>query len=70
MATALSLIVGGADPVVLELNRQAQQRLRCETSLEIVEHASHLFEESGALARVAELARAWFLSHLNGRSLA
>ena len=59
------LIVGGADPVVLELNRQAQQQLRCETRLEIVEHASHLFEEPGALERVAELARGWFLSHVN-----
>ena len=64
------LIVGGADPVVLQLNRQAQQRLRCETTLEIVEHAGHLFEEPGALARVAERARAWFLSHLNRRGLA
>jgi len=64
VAAPTLLIVGGADPVVLELNRQAQQYLRCETSLEIVEHASHLFEESGALARVAGLARAWFLPHL------
>ena len=67
---ATLLIVGGADPVVLELNRQAQEHLRCENSLEIVERAGHLFEESGALARVAGLARAWFLSHLNRRSLA
>ncbi|TML00151.1 MAG: hypothetical protein E6G34_01240 [Actinobacteria bacterium] len=61
------LIVGSADPVVLELNRQAQRQLRCETRLEIVEHASHLFEEPGALERVAELARAWFRSHLSAQ---
>jgi putative phosphoribosyl transferase len=60
------LIVGGADPVVIELNRQAQEQLQCETRLEIVEGASHLFEEPGTLERVTELARDWFLSHLPG----
>src|SRR5204863_3818177 len=58
------LIVGGADRVVVDLNRQAQLQLRCPTRLEIVEGATHLFEEPGALERVAELARDWFLSHL------
>jgi putative phosphoribosyl transferase len=58
------LIVGGADLQVLELNRQAQVQLRCETRLEIVPGATHLFEEPGALERVAELAAAWFADHL------
>jgi putative phosphoribosyl transferase len=58
------LIVGGADPVVIDLNQQAREQLRCETRLELVEGASHLFEEPGALERVTELARDWFLSHL------
>lgn len=58
------LIVGGADLQVLELNRQAQGRLRCETRLEIVSGATHLFEEPGALERVAELAAAWFADHV------
>jgi putative phosphoribosyl transferase len=57
------LIVGGADRQVLELNRQAQARMRCETRLEIVPGATHLFEEPGALERVAELAAAWFADH-------
>ena len=57
------LIVGGADTQVLELNRLAQARMRCETRLEIVPGATHLFEESGALERVAELAVAWFVDH-------
>jgi putative phosphoribosyl transferase len=35
--------------------------------LEIVAGATHLFEEPGALARVAELARAWFTRHLETR---
>jgi putative phosphoribosyl transferase len=58
------LIVGGADRQVLELNRRAQAHLRCETRLEIVPGATHLFEEPGALERVAELAAAWFTDHL------
>jgi putative phosphoribosyl transferase len=58
------LIVGGADPQVLELNRLAQGHLRCETRLEIVPGATHLFEEPGALERVAELAAAWFTDHV------
>jgi putative phosphoribosyl transferase len=58
------LIVGGADLQVLELNRQAQRHLRCETRLEIVPGATHLFEEPGALERVAELAAAWFTDHV------
>jgi putative phosphoribosyl transferase len=58
------LIVGGADLQVLELNRQAQGRLRSETRLEIVPGATHLFEEPGALERVAELAASWFADHV------
>jgi len=58
------LIVGGADTQVLELNRQAQARMRCETRLEIVPVATHLFEEPGAIERVAELAAAWFVAHV------
>jgi len=58
------LIVGGADPRVIELNREAQQQLRCEARLEIVAGATHLFEEPGALERVAELASEWFLAKL------
>jgi dienelactone hydrolase len=62
------LIVGGDDPVVIELNEQAEQQLRCETRLEIVEGASHLFEEPGKLERVTELARDWFVRHLSSET--
>jgi putative phosphoribosyl transferase len=58
------LIVGERDEHVLELNREAQARMRCETRLEIVPGATHLFEEPGALERVAELAAGWFGEHL------
>ena len=58
------LIVGGNDTLVLDLNREAEAALRCETRLEIVPGATHLFEEHGALQQVADLARDWFISHL------
>ena len=57
------LIVGGRDDLVLDLNRQAQQRLRCENRLAIIPGATHLFEEPGALQTVTRLARDWFLTH-------
>lgn len=58
------LIVGGNDEYVLELNRAAQQRLTCASRLEVVPGAGHLFEEAGALTRVAELAKRWFVRHI------
>ena len=62
---ATLLIVGGADREVLELNRQALAQLRCEARLEVVPHATHLFEEPGKLDIVADLAAKWFLRHLH-----
>jgi putative phosphoribosyl transferase len=58
------LIVGGRDNVVLDLNRQAQALLRCESRLVVVPGATHLFEEPGTLQAAAEAARDWFTSHL------
>ena len=63
------LIVGGADTEVLELNRLAYRHLGCTKRLEVVPRATHLFEEPGALASVAELAASWFETHLAQRSL-
>ena len=57
------LIVGSLDDVVIELNEQAFQKLKCEKKMEIVHGATHLFEEPGTLEKVAELAKHWFLSH-------
>lgn len=60
------LIVGGHDEVVLELNREAQDSMtRSDVSLEVVSGATHLFEEPGALEKVAELAVAWFNRHFS-----
>ncbi|WP_327133577.1 phosphoribosyltransferase family protein [Streptomyces sp. NBC_01343] len=57
------LIVGSEDHQVLALNREAQARLRCENRLELVQGATHLFEEPGALHRVSVLAERWFTTH-------
>ena len=58
------LIVGSHDEVVLDLNRDALQELRGEAQLEIVPGATHLFEEPGAMERVAQSACAWFTRHV------
>jgi pimeloyl-ACP methyl ester carboxylesterase len=58
------LIVGGNDDVVIELNEMARDQMCCEVKLEIVPGATHLFEEPGALEKVATLASDWFLFHL------
>jgi dienelactone hydrolase len=63
---ATLLIVGGADYGVIELNEAAFSELVCEKRLEIVPGATHLFEESGALEAVVELARDWFETMLAG----
>ncbi|MGZ8723842.1 MAG: hypothetical protein ACXWYG_07365, partial [Aeromicrobium sp.] len=58
------LIVGGNDPVVVDLNRQALATLRCPKELTVVAGATHLFEEPGTLSEVALLARDWFSRYL------
>jgi putative phosphoribosyl transferase len=64
VAAPTLLIVGGADPQVLALNRQAAGRLAAEHRLEVVAGAGHLFEEPGALEEVARQAAAWFVTYL------
>jgi putative phosphoribosyl transferase len=58
------LIVGSRDPQVLELNRRAAAMLSCPHRVEVVPGATHLFEEPGTLEAAAQLARDWFLEHL------
>jgi putative phosphoribosyl transferase len=58
------LIVGGDDQQVLTLNDQAFRRMNCVKRIDIVPGATHLFEEPGALERVTELARDWFVRYL------
>ncbi|MHB1172643.1 MAG: dienelactone hydrolase family protein [Lacisediminihabitans sp.] len=58
------LIVGGADTVVVGLNREALAQLNCEKALTLVPDATHLFEEAGALEAVTLLAAGWFQQYL------
>jgi putative phosphoribosyl transferase len=60
------LIVGGDDPEVLQLNREAADLLAVPHRIHIVPGATHLFEEPGALDEVAEEARDWFVSAVEG----
>jgi dienelactone hydrolase len=59
------LIVGGNDTLVIELNREAFNQLHCEKELQLVSGATHLFEEPGALEKVALGASDWFARHLH-----
>ncbi|MFC9557778.1 hypothetical protein ACFTWF_44020 [Rhodococcus sp. NPDC056960] len=52
------------DEVVLDLNRRAQAATPAQSRIEVAHGATHQFEEPGTPAQVAELARAWFTTHL------
>lgn len=65
--TPVLLLVGGEDGAVLACNRQAQAAMARWASLEVVEGATHRFEEPGALARVAEAAGYWFAAQFGSR---
>ena len=57
-------IVGEKDTRVLQWNREALAQLEVVKELQVVTAAGHLFEEPGALEKVAQLSRAWFQQHL------
>lgn len=58
------LIVGGYDPEVIQLNREAADLIGAPHELRVVPGATHLFEEPGALEEVARLAVDWFARYL------
>lgn len=64
LACPVLFIVGGNDDTVLELNDRAFSRLGCEKDMRVIPGAAHLFEEPGALEKVAGLAADWFARHL------
>jgi pimeloyl-ACP methyl ester carboxylesterase len=59
------LIVGGADADVIPLNERAYRQLTSPKELVLVDGATHLFEEPGAIEQVARLAADWFERHLS-----
>jgi len=61
------LIVGERDEEVLRLNKKAYAQLKCEKAIAVIPHATHLFEEPGALEEVARLAARWFRKHVKAR---
>lgn len=63
--TPTLLIVGGNDEPVIELNKKAYQKIKGICVLKIIKGASHLFEETGALNKVAEITSDWFDQYLN-----
>jgi len=62
------LVVGGCDEQVISLNWDAYRLLHCEKKVEVVDRATHLFEEPGALEEVARLAAGWFKKHVESRA--
>ena len=58
------LIVGSLDHDVLALNKLAYDKLSCTKRLEIIQDASHLFEEAGKMEEVSSLACNWFGKYL------
>ena len=57
-------IVGSLDSDVLRMNQEAYAKLTCAKKIEIVEGATHLFEEEGKIEIVSQLASNWFETHL------
>lgn len=59
-------IVGSKDKKVIKINEKTMLELspNVEKKIEIIEGASHLFEEEGKLEEVAEIAGKWFLRFL------
>lgn len=58
------LIVGSLDDEVLKLNQQAFNKLHCQKRLEIIDGATHLFEEHGKIEEVSVAAAKWFNKYL------
>jgi dienelactone hydrolase len=58
------LIVGSRDGEVLALNQWALAQMQGDHALEIVQGATHLFMEPGALDQVIALAARWFKGRL------
>jgi dienelactone hydrolase len=61
LAAQILMIVGEFDREVHELNKMASHELRAKHEIEVIDGASHLFEEGDSLDRVADSAATWFV---------
>lgn len=59
------LIVGRDDTPVVSMNEWVLPRLRTVHNMSVIEGSDHLFEEDGALQKVADLSIAWLERFLN-----
>lgn len=60
------LLAGERDTPILEANREVARQLSAPVHLEVIDDATHLFEEPGALDAVIDHTRAWYEQHLIG----
>lgn len=60
LETPFLLVVGQLDGEALERNRQVFALLTCPKQLEVIEGASHAFEEIGALDQASRAMTGWF----------
>ena len=58
------LIVGQMDVPVIQMNKQAFDQLKTVKEMKLISGATHLFEESGKLMEVADLAILWYKKYL------
>jgi pimeloyl-ACP methyl ester carboxylesterase len=58
------LIVGQLDVPVIKMNKLAFDQLQCIKEMKIIPGATHLFEESGKLMEVADMAITWYKEYL------
>jgi putative phosphoribosyl transferase len=61
------LLVGGEDTQVIRFNEAAAARMPVKPELSIIDGATHLFEEPGALEEVARRATEWFTRTITKR---
>ena len=60
LGTPILLIVGENDEDVIDLNQKSYEKIKSQKKIEIIPGATHLFEEEGALEKVADIAAKWF----------
>ncbi len=67
ISAPMLFVVGALDASVLDLNREAIRQIKhTEVELVVVDNASHLFEEPGALEKVSELVISWLDKFFSG----